>query len=298
MSVLVLGDIILDEYWKGNSRRLSPESPVAITNIDHIHYKLGGAANVAEGLAALEVKTKLVGVTGDDEASLKLQELLTQKKIQHQIFKDPHRPTIRKVRVHSGTHYMARMDFEEAFTSESLQPFFETPIDESCDYLVLSDYNKGSLSKPQNIINWAQKNSTVKILVDPKKNFENYKGAWLIKPNKIEFQKYVGEFKTHRELEALAQACLQKNNFTYMLVTLGSEGMMLISLKDSFFVPSENVSVFDVTGAGDTVMASLAGFLDKKMEISLAIKKASAAAALAVSKLGTYCVSLQDLKSS
>ncbi len=295
MSVVVIGDVILDEYWKGSSRRLSPESPVAITNVDQQIYKLGGASNVAAGLKALGTDVYLLGVTGDDFGGAQVQKLLLENNIPHSISKDPNNPTIRKVRVHSGTHYMARMDFEKQFQTQTLWPQLSQGLDFNFNYLVLSDYNKGTLSNPDLILSWALKQDSVKVLVDPKKDLGAYKGAWLVKPNKEEFKKYVGDYNSHEELVSLARASLKKNSMTYMLITLGPEGMMLVNQEDKFFVPSEDVSVFDVTGAGDTVIASLAAFLNKNYDIRQAVQLATQAAAVSVSKIGTYTVTLADL---
>ncbi|MCO5114447.1 MAG: PfkB family carbohydrate kinase [Bdellovibrionaceae bacterium] len=299
--VVVVGDIILDEYWYGVSERISPEAPVPVVLKKQSTSRLGGAANVALNIKTLEVPVHLVGVLGQDEAGAKVNALLQEHEIGTSLVQEPGLTTIQKLRILANNHYIGRVDFEEPFTPEPQELWARIP--ESVEYCVLSDYGKGTLtsSKHKSVVSLPEgliqnlNAKGCKVLVDPKASFDNYQGAWLIKPNKKEFETYVGEFYSREDLIQKAQEALKTHGISNMLVTLGSEGMMLISENQHQHWPSEALDVFDVTGAGDTVIATLASFMAKGSSLVEAVVQAGKAAAIAVGKKGVYNVKLQEL---
>lgn len=298
--IVVIGDIILDEYWYGVSERISPEAPVPVVLKKSSVSRLGGAANVALNIKTLEEQVHLVGVLGADEAGRKIVSLLEEQHIESGLIQDSQLTTIQKLRILANNHYIGRVDFEEPFSPRPQELLNQLPA--SFEYCILSDYGKGTLTGKN-------KSSTTlgegliqpltqkgcKILVDPKSSFDNYAGAWLIKPNKKEFETYVGEYATTEELVQKARAALKSYQISHMLVTLGAEGMLLINESQSLHWPSEALEVFDVTGAGDTVIATLASFMAKGMSLEDAVGLACRAAAIAVGKKGVYNVKLQEL---
>ncbi len=263
--------------------------------------RLGGAANVALNIKTLEVPVHLVGVLGQDEAGTKVKALLQKYEIGASLVQEPGLTTIQKLRILANNHYIGRVDFEELFTPEPQALW--TRIPKSVEYCVLSDYGKGTLtsSKYKSVVSLAEgliqnlNAKGCKVLVDPKASFDHYQGAWLIKPNKKEFETYVGEFRSHEDLIQKAQAALKTHNISNMLVTLGADGMMLIGANQFQHWPSEALDVFDVTGAGDTVIATLASFMAKGSSLVEAVVQAGKAAAIAVGKKGVYNVKLQEL---
>jgi len=297
-SVLVVGDIMLDRYWQGPTQRISPEAPVPVVKINHNEDRPGGAANVALNIASIGGNVTLAGITGDDEASTTLQTHLKAMNIECRFDKQLSIPTITKLRVLSRNQQLIRLDFEETLADvnkEPLQLAVQELIAEH-DLLLLSDYDKGTLSDVQSLISIAKKQN-VPVLVDPKgHDFSRYKGATLITPNMSEFEAVVGECKTESELVTKGQQLLEKLDLEAMLVTRSEQGMTLLRRGfEEFHLPTQAKEVYDVTGAGDTVIATLALAIAARAEFTQASALANIAAGIVVGKLGTSTVSEAEL---
>ncbi len=297
--VLVLGDIMLDRYWHGPTSRISPEAPVPVVKVEQINDRPGGAGNVALNIAALGVKSTLRGFTGDDEMADSLHDMLQGAGVVCDFLRDADHPTITKLRVISRHQQLIRLDFEEPQSvgndgslAEGLQPLLAT-----CGALVLSDYAKGALSDPQPLIAAASE-AKVPVLVDPKgTDFERYRGATLLTPNLHEFEAVVGHCSTEQELVARGETLMQQLQLGALLVTRGEHGMTLLRPgEEEMHLPAKAREVFDVTGAGDTVIATLAAAISGGVSIPEAVGLANIAASLVVGKLGTATVSAPELR--
>ncbi|MFQ3193740.1 MAG: D-beta-D-heptose 7-phosphate kinase/D-beta-D-heptose 1-phosphate adenosyltransferase [Colwellia sp.] len=297
-SVLVVGDIMLDRYWYGPTQRISPEAPVPVVKINQDEHRPGGAANVALNIASIGGRVTLIGITGKDEAAQHLQKKLSALNIHCEFDQQANIPTITKLRVMSRNQQLIRLDFEE-----SLSDVDKTLLEEKVatqlvnhDLLLLSDYSKGTLSEVQNLIAIAKKQGKA-VLVDPKgTDFERYRGATLLTPNLSEFEAVVGECKTENDIVSKGQALLVKLDLEAMLVTRSEQGMTLLRRDhDEFHLPTRAREVYDVTGAGDTVIATLALAIAAKAEYTQASALANIAAGIVVGKLGTSTVSEAEL---
>lgn len=291
--ILVIGDIILDEYWYGTSTRISPEAPVPVVVKDSVELKLGGAANVALSLQTLGTKSFLLGAVGQDEAQKTLKKLLQKNKVNHDFIEDSKAPTTQKLRILANQHYIGRVDTEKLFSVTSKDLI--SKIKSSTKLCILSDYDKGTLKEAQALIQFLNKKKC-KVFVDPKQDFEAYRGAFLLKPNKKEFVDYFGAFTDLKDLDRKAKKVISKYEITYLLVTLGAEGMVLVSKNNFLHLPSRALDVFDVTGAGDTVIATLVSFYSQGASIEDAVEMSNRAAAISVSRKGVYNVTLKDLE--
>jgi D-beta-D-heptose 7-phosphate kinase/D-beta-D-heptose 1-phosphate adenosyltransferase len=297
-SVLVVGDIMLDRYWYGPTQRISPEAPVPVVKINQDEHRPGGAANVALNIASIGGLVTLIGITGKDEAAQHLQKKLSALNIHCEFDQQANIPTITKLRVMSRNQQLIRLDFEE-----SLSDVDKTLLEEKVatqlvnhDLLLLSDYSKGTLSEVQNLIAIAKKQGKA-VLVDPKgTDFERYRGATLLTPNLSEFEAVVGECKTENDIVSKGQALLVQLDLDAMLVTRSEQGMTLLRRDhDEFHLPTRAREVYDVTGAGDTVIATLALAIAAKAEYTQASALANIAAGIVVGKLGTSTVSEAEL---
>ncbi|MFT6900058.1 MAG: D-beta-D-heptose 7-phosphate kinase/D-beta-D-heptose 1-phosphate adenosyltransferase [Colwellia sp.] len=297
-SVLVVGDIMLDRYWYGPTQRISPEAPVPVVKINQDEHRPGGAANVALNIASIGGRVTLIGITGKDEAAQHLQKKLSALNIHCEFDQQANIPTITKLRVMSRNQQLIRLDFEE-----SLSDVDKTLLEEKVatqlvnhDLLLLSDYSKGTLSEVQNLIAIAKKQGKA-VLVDPKgTDFERYRGATLLTPNLSEFEAVVGECKTENDIVSKGQALLVQLDLDAMLVTRSEQGMTLLRRDhDEFHLPTRAREVYDVTGAGDTVIATLALAIAAKAEYTQASALANIAAGIVVGKLGTSTVSEAEL---
>jgi rfaE bifunctional protein kinase chain/domain len=291
--VLVVGDIILDEYWYGHSTRISPEAPVPVVVKDSVEFKLGGAANVALSVQTLGTTVYLSGVVGKDEAHKSIKKLLNKKKLDFNLLEDQLAPTTQKLRILANQHYIGRVDTEQKFNI-SVKDLIKTLPKELPEFCILSDYDKGTLSGVKELIAFLKKKKC-KVFIDPKQNFEVYRGAYLLKPNKKEFIDFFGSFKDLKELEQKSKQVIKSFDIEYLLITLGSEGMVLVSKNQFLHLPSAALDVFDVTGAGDTVIATLVSFISKGASIEDSVEMANRAAAISVSRKGVYNVTLADL---
>ena len=298
-NVLVVGDVMLDRYWHGPVTRISPEAPVPIVNVKQIEERPGGAANVALNIAALGATSTVVGLVGEDEAAQAIQDSLRSVHIKTDFITVPNVPTITKLRVLSRHQQLIRLDFEDSFAdvdSAAIMDNMTKALTGENPVVVFSDYNKGSLSDIQNMIQLA-KSRGAKVLVDPKgSDFEKYRGATLLTPNLSEFEEVVGHCKTDQELFDRATQLVIDLQLDALLVTRSEHGMTLIRENVApFHLPTQAQEVFDVTGAGDTVMAVLAASIAAGSSFEDACALANAGAGVVVGKIGTSTVNTIEL---
>lgn len=298
VSVLVIGDIMLDRYWFGDTGRISPEAPVPVVNIKQTDERPGGAGNVALNIAALGAKVTLIGVTGEDEAAKTLTAQLEAAHVSHDLLRLPQAQTITKLRVISRHQQLLRLDFEEKPSncpSEKLIEMVKRHLPKA-DVIILSDYSKGTLQHSQQLIQLARA-ANVPVLVDPKgTNFAIYHGATVITPNLKEFETVVGACHSEQDILEKGQRLLADHQIEALLLTRGEHGMTLIRQHaEEVHVPAYAREVFDVTGAGDTVIAVLATAIAAKCNLPDATSLANLAASLVVAKLGAATVSAPEL---
>lgn len=296
--VLVVGDVMLDRYWHGATSRISPEAPVPVVRVEQHEDRPGGAANVALNLAALGAPAFLVGVTGVDEAADSLSDSLQAVGVTTRFQRIAGQPTIVKLRVMSRHQQLLRVDFEEAFRTDAvaLSADVEALLDQ-VRVLVLSDYGKGALKNHQQLIQAARKRG-IPVLADPKgKDFAIYRGASLITPNLSEFEAIVGRCTDEADLVAKGQQLMTELELGALLVTRGEHGMTLLRPGHSaLHLPARAREVFDVTGAGDTVISTLAGAIAAGEDLPQAVALANLAAGIVVGKLGTAAISAPELR--
>ncbi|WGE91780.1 bifunctional D-glycero-beta-D-manno-heptose-7-phosphate kinase/D-glycero-beta-D-manno-heptose 1-phosphate adenylyltransferase HldE [Actinobacillus genomosp. 1] len=299
--VLVLGDVMLDRYWFGATNRISPEAPVPVVKVQDIEERAGGAANVAMNIASLGVPVALHGLIGQDDAGRALDKLLNSHNIQnHCVALDSH-PTITKLRILSRHQQLLRLDFEEGFhhvASDSLLAKLEQEIT-VYGALILSDYGKGTLESVQQMIQVARK-AGVPTLIDPKgTDFERYRGATLLTPNMSEFEAVVGHCKNDDEIVEKGLKLIADFELTALLVTRSEKGMTLLRPNQvPFHLPTQAKEVYDVTGAGDTVISVLATAIADGRPYEEACYLANAAAGVVVGKLGTSTVTPTELENA
>lgn len=296
--VLIVGDVMLDRYWYGPTGRISPEAPVPVVKIENNEERPGGAANVAMNIAALGGNAKLIGLTGDDEPARILNEKLSSLNVACDFVSVPELPTITKLRVMSRGQQLIRLDFEENFENVDSTSMLER-MDQylpSVKSLILSDYGKGALNDVQTMIQRA-KAAKVPVFVDPKgADFERYRGATLLTPNLSEFEMVVGKTKNEQDLVEKGFALIEKFDFEALLVTRSEHGMTLLCRgEDPFHLPTQAQEVFDVTGAGDTVISVLAASVATGKNLKESCALANAAAGVVVGKLGTSTLSTIEL---
>lgn len=299
--VLVVGDVMLDRYWHGPTSRISPEAPVPVVKVENVEERPGGAANVAMNIASLGAESRLVGLTGIDDAARILIETLTGVNVQCDFVSVPTHPTVTKLRVLSRNQQLIRLDFEEGFEGVNPEPMHER-IQQALPKigaLVLSDYAKGALSSVETMIKLARE-AGVPVLVDPKgTDFGRYHGATLLTPNLSEFEAVVGKCKSESDIVERGTALMQKHGLSALLVTRSENGMTLLQPgKEPFHMPTQAQEVFDVTGAGDTVIGVLAAALAAGNSLEESCFLANAAAGVVVGKLGTSTVSPIELENA
>jgi D-beta-D-heptose 7-phosphate kinase/D-beta-D-heptose 1-phosphate adenosyltransferase len=297
--VLVAGDVMLDRYWHGPTERISPEAPVPVVRVTELEDRPGGAANVALNMAALGACAELVGVTGDDPAAGLLEERLAAAQVSCHFQKVQGLPTITKLRVISRQQQLLRLDFEESFHDQDPGPFTERVKARlaACGVLVLSDYAKGALRDCPALIALARA-AGVPVLVDPKgTDFQRYRGATLLTPNLAEFEAVAGPVPDEKTLLEKGQALMAELDLQALLVTRSEKGMTLLRAgKAELHLPAHAREVFDVTGAGDTVISTLAVALAAGSGLEEAVALANIAAGIVVGKLGTAVVSAPELR--
>ena len=296
--VLIVGDVMLDRYWTGPTERISPEAPVPVVKVDQIEERPGGAANVAMNIAALGGNAKLIGLTGVDEAARALTEKLTSLNICSDFVALAQYPTITKLRVMSRGQQLIRLDFEEGFQNIDSAAILERmqPALANAKAVILSDYAKGALVHVQAMIQLAR-GANLPVLVDPKgTDFERYRGATLLTPNLSEFKAVVGCVNSEQELVEKGMALIDQFDFEALLVTRSEHGMTLLEKGcEPLHMPTLAQEVYDVTGAGDTVISVLAASLSAGKSLSDSCKLANAAAGVVVAKLGTSTLSTIEL---
>ena len=299
--ITVIGDVMIDWYLHGESSRISPEAPVPVVNFKESKFQLGGAANVANNLKHLEIEPFLIGATGKDHFGSKLKEHLKGENINFNLLSEVSFQTICKQRLMSSNQQLARIDYEQYFHASKLSKIFNTFIKNiaKTDLIIVSDYGKGTIFNARKLIQSARKLGK-KILIDPKgKDFTKYKGANLITPNKSEFENIMGKVGSKKDLVNKAKKMLEHLNLESLIVTLGSEGMYVLTqsnkkIKEEFInaYPQE---VFDVSGAGDTTISALGAALSEGKDIFSAAEFANFAASISVSKLGTSTVNKDEI---
>jgi len=295
--VLVVGDVMLDRYWFGEVSRISPEAPVPVVKVGRTEERLGGAANVARNISAIGAQAALLSVVGRDEAADAIQALLDADAIKGQLHRDPALATTIKLRVIGRQQQLLRVDFETEPTHEVLDAKladFESRL-AATDAVILSDYGKGGLRHIQRMIELARA-AAKPVLVDPKgDDYERYRGATLLTPNRSEFREVAGRWKDEDDLTARAQKLRESLDLQALLVTRSEEGMTLFRKGDRLHVPALAREVYDVSGAGDTVIAILGVMLAAGAGLPEAVQLANKAAGIVVGKLGTAVVQPEEL---
>jgi rfaE bifunctional protein kinase chain/domain len=296
--VLVVGDVMLDRYWFGDVSRISPEAPVPVVKFGRSEDRPGGAANVARNAAALGARVTLLSVVGRDEPGRRLLELLRKEKIATRLHHDRTIDTTVKLRVIGPRqHQLLRVDFETEPSHEILRSKLAdyAKLVADCDAVILSDYGKGGLAHIARMISLARRHRKP-VLIDPKgDDFGRYQGASLITPNLTEFRKVTGDWKNERELTERAHRLRRKLKVDGLLVTRGGDGMTLFERGVRLHVPQQAREVSDVSGAGDTVIATLAVMLAAGSNLPDAVRTANRAAGIVVGKFGTAVVHPEEL---
>lgn len=295
--VLVTGDAMLDRYWFGDAERISPEAPVPVVRVTRTEERLGGAANVARNIATVGASSTLLSVVGNDEAGQSIEKLLRAEGIQPELELDPALKTTVKLRVVARQQQLVRCDFEAMPAEETLKRHLGTfsKLLTTNQALVLSDYGKGGLSHISTMIAEARA-VKLPILVDPKgDDYSRYHGATVITPNRAELRQVVGTWTSEASLIERAQNLRQALELDYLLLTRSEEGMTLFGPQGQLTVPAQTREVYDVSGAGDTVIGILAAMLATGMPIEEAVQIANRAGGIVVGKLGTAAVSYEEL---
>ncbi|EQD42905.1 D-glycero-beta-D-manno-heptose-7-phosphate kinase [Ferrovum myxofaciens] len=296
--VLVVGDVMLDRYWFGEVNRISPEAPVPVVLVEKAEERPGGAANVARGVAALGAQCELLAVTGEDEAAQHLEELLAQEGVISRLHRDPSIATTVKLRVMGRQQQLLRIDFETLPRQETLLNKLTDFGDclKRADVVILSDYGKGALKHVASMINQCRK-AGIPVLVDPKgEDYRHYRGATLLTPNRTEFRQVAGPWHDDQQLAEKAQTLRTELGLDALLVTRSEEGMSLYQAQGVTHEPTVAREVYDVSGAGDTVIATLGVLTAQGMSLPVAMRWANRAAGIAVSKLGTAVVTHHELE--
>lgn len=300
----MVGDLMIDRYIMGSATRLSPEAPVPVVNVKNETATLGGAGNVVQNLVTLGAKVSIAGMIGDDAAGQQVIEILQNDGVETEtLVKDSTRPTTVKTRVLVGSHQLVRIDREttnpiSVELENQLVEKFESVI-ENKDIIIFSDYNKGLFapSLTQRLIKIANQHQK-KVIVDPKGlNYEKYSGAFIIKPNRKELAEAakVEGIKTNEDIQKAAEIILKQTNATYLIVTLSEDGMAIISKDSTQLLSVKATEVFDVTGAGDTVIATIAYFLAAGFSIEEACELANHAAAIVIRHIGSATTTIDEI---
>ena len=295
--ILIVGDIMLDRYWFGEVNRISPEAPVPVVLIGKNEERLGGAANVARNAAALGAACSLLGIVGQDEAGTIVEKLLDESGIIPCLHSSPDISTTVKLRVIGRQQQLLRLDFEKKPTREVLEDKLQQYriLLQTHDIIVLSDYGKGALDRVSCMIADAKKAGKT-TLIDPKgDDFSRYRGATILTPNKAELRQIVGNWQDESELTAKAQNLRESLDLEYLLLTRSEEGMSLYGAREVLHIPTVAREVFDVSGAGDTVIATLATMIGNGRTVEEAVRIATRAAGIVVGKLGTATVTSEEL---
>ena len=295
--VLVVGDVMLDRYWYGAVDRISPEAPVPVVRVTREEERGGGAANVALNVAALGAQATLLTVVGEDEASHKLEKLLAQTGVKTELRRDAGLKTTVKLRIIGRQQQLIRLDFENTPDQEILasQAARFDELLPTHDAVLFSDYGKGGLTHVSDMIAKARALGKP-VLIDPKgSDYSRYQGATVITPNRAELQEVVGKWQSEEQLLSKAQSLRQQLDLQALLLTRSEEGMSLFQAAGTHHVSAQAREVFDVTGAGDTVIATMAVLLGAGLSLQDALPWANRAGGLVVGKFGTATVSFEEL---
>jgi len=295
--VLIAGDVMLDRYWFGEVSRISPEAPVPVVRIGRMEERPGGAANVARNAAALGAHATLLAVVGDDEPAGSLARLLHSEGVTARLTRDPSLQTTVKLRVIGRQQQLLRIDFEDLPAADALEAKlarFEAEL-EAADVVILSDYAKGALTHVERMIE-AARAAGKPVLVDPKgDDYERYRHATVLTPNRGEFREVAGRWKSEEDMAARAQRLRKSLDLSALLITRSEEGMTLFRENEVLHVPTVAREVYDVSGAGDTVIATLGVMLAAGLDLADAVRWANKAAGIVVGKLGTAVVHPEEL---
>ena len=296
--VLIVGDVMLDRYWFGDVERISPEAPVPVIKVGRVEDRTGGAANVARNVASLGAQATLLSVVGDDEAGNSLEALLKSDHIAARLHRDKSISTTIKLRAIARHQQLLRIDFETQPSFEILESVladFTSEINKA-DVVILSDYGKGGLGHIEKMIQIAREAKKI-VLVDPKgEDYSRYRGATLITPNRSEFRQVAGSWKSEQELEKKAQDLRKKLELDALLVTRSEEGMSLYREEGVLHEGVKAREVYDVSGAGDTVIATFGAMLAAGSSFEDSMRMANKAAGIVVGKLGTAVATPQELE--
>ncbi len=302
--VLVVGDVMLDRYWFGDVERISPEAPVPVVHVTRQEDRLGGAANVAKNAAALGAQVGLLSVVGHDEPGDRVAALLGETGIASHLHRDDGLPTTIKLRVIGRQQQLVRVDFEDAPSREVLADKLEQFVEllDRYDVVVLSDYGKGGLTHIGRMIEAARRSGR-RVLVDPKgEDYARYEGASVLTPNRAELREVIGRWVGEADLEIRTNELVQTLGLEALLLTRAEEGMTLFERDGDgdpairrYDVPAQAREVFDVTGAGDTVIATLATWLAAGADLREAVDFANRAGGIVVGKFGTSVVTADEL---
>ncbi|HEX4781021.1 MAG TPA: D-glycero-beta-D-manno-heptose-7-phosphate kinase [Usitatibacter sp.] len=298
--VLVVGDVMLDRYWFGDVSRISPEAPVPVVHVKRTEERPGGAANVARNVTALEGSATLLAVVGNDEAAGLLEKLLERDRVKASLHRDDELSTTVKLRVIGQQQQLLRIDFERAPSHEALTAKldeYERLVD-AADAVVLSDYGKGGLEHVQQMIRAARAHGKP-VLVDPKgDDYARYRGATVLTPNRGEFREVAGRWSDEADLARRAQKLRAELDIEALIVTRSEEGMSLFTATQSHHEATLAQEVYDVSGAGDTVIGVLALMVASGADLHAAMRIANHAAGIVVGKLGTAVVHRDELEAS
>jgi rfaE bifunctional protein kinase chain/domain len=296
-TVLVVGDAMLDQYWFGDVERVSPEAPVPVVHVKREEFRLGGAANVALNVATLGGSATLLSVVGRDAPAKRMEELLNRAMIAYDLHVDDDVQTTVKLRVSGRSQQLLRIDFENAPSGDTLDTLTDAMERHVAEHrvVVFSDYGKGSLAQIERKIDIARRLDRP-VLIDPKgRDWEIYRGASVVTPNRAELAQVVGAWRDEIELHDKAQALRDGLSLQALLVTRSEEGMTLFDASGVLHVPTVAREVFDVTGAGDTVLATLAAMLAGGLDLREAVPVANRAGGIVVGKFGTSTLQYSEL---
>ena len=300
-NILVIGDIMLDKYSHGVVNRISPEAPVPIVDIKKTVFKPGGASNVAQNLSALGMNVSLLGITGDDPELKELIKVMRHTNIKFDPVKDLSIRTTLKSRIIGNDQHLMRLDHEDKNKSNMHDSLFKkiNKYVKSSDLVVISDYDKGVIKPLANKIIDLANEYDIKVIIDPKgTDYTIYNGAYLVKPNELEFETIVGKSKNKTDMIRKGKELKDSLNLDALLLTLGKNGMVLFDKKSVITFATSQKEVYDVTGAGDTVISVLAASLSSNKTLKKSCELANIAAGLSIQHLGTVSVSKSDLNNA
>jgi len=300
-NILVIGDIMLDKYSHGVVNRISPEAPVPIVDIKKTVFKPGGASNVAQNLSALGMNVSLLGITGDDPELKELIKVMRHTNIKFDPVKDLSIRTTLKSRIIGNDQHLMRLDHEDKNKSNMHDSLFKkiNKYVKSSDLVVISDYDKGVIKPLANKIIDLANEYDIKVIIDPKgTDYTIYNGAYLVKPNELEFETIVGKPKNKTDMIRKGKELKDSLNLDALLLTLGKNGMVLFDKKSVITFATSQKEVYDVTGAGDTVISVLAASISSNKTLKKSCELANIAAGLSIQHLGTVSVSKSDLNNA